>query len=285
LPKSPKPPPIKTIKPKPNQTNVAQNKTFYRHNAHQVQPCSIKMSASDPNFQFNQKDFNKKFESVQINSPKVSEENEARNEEIIIETEQDEEEEEVLSDSGSDKIDENQALNDQVDLYQLHVDMYADAIEELNMKPPRWRVIYENTGRLDIKFKGVKQLKVNAMNINNLKFKYLDESKTRIDLNDRTNKLFRLLLTYLKKKYKTPSTSSAPSSMPMTTQQATRIDPSALSSLSYHRIQQDSFKQESMEVDQTRAAQQFTKVDDDLLRFLIDKIKQRLENFTDDSSS
>lgn len=241
------------------------------------------MSASDPNIQFNQNDFSEKFESVQINSPQISEESEVRtpHEQIPNEIEQ----EEVVSDTTSDQMDENASAYDQVDLLQLFDDMYGDAIEELNMKPPRWRVIYETTGRLDIKFKGVKHLQVNAINMNNLKFKYLDESKTRIDLNDRTNKF---LLTYSQKKHKNPPTSIAPSSMPMTNQQANRMGSSVHSSLNdHHRIKRDSqeYKQETMEVEQTRAVRRFTQVDDELLRYLIDKIKQRLDNFPSNSSS
>jgi hypothetical protein len=142
------------------------------------------------------------------------------------------------------------------------------------MKTPRWRVIYETTGRLDVKFKGVKQLQVMAINLNSLKFKYLDESKTRIDLSDRTNKF---LLKYSEKKHKASSAiTPAASSMPMTSQQANRMDSIAHSSLSDHRI-----KQETMEEEQTKVAPRFTKVDDDLLQFLINKIKQRLEILPD----
>ncbi len=241
------------------------------------------MSASDPNFQFNQMDFSNKFESVQINSPQIREEIEDKTlPDEIIKSETEQEEKEIQSESSTDHMEENEAQNDQVDLYQLFVDTYADAIEELNMKPPRWRVIYETTGRLDIKFKGVKQLQVNAINMNNLKFKYLDEKNTRVDLNDRTNKF---LLTYSEKKHKNPSTGIVQSSMPTTSQQANRMVCPAQSRLSDRRIKEDvqNIKQESMEVDESKATRRFTQVDEDLLKYLIDKIKMRLDNLNNNS--
>jgi hypothetical protein len=283
LPKSFRPPPVKAIKPKPNRTNIVDPKVVDRFKQHQIQPGSIKMSASDPNFQFNQMDFSNKFESVQINSPQIREEIEDKTlPDEIIKSETEQEEKEIQSESSTDHMEENEAQNDQVDLYQLFVDTYADAIEELNMKPPRWRVIYETTGRLDIKFKGVKQLQVNAINMNNLKFKYLDEKNTRVDLNDRTNKF---LLTYSEKKHKNPSTGIVQSSMPTTSQQANRMVCPAQSRLSDRRIKEDvqNIKQESMEVDESKATRRFTQVDEDLLKYLIDKIKMRLDNLNNNS--
>ena len=58
----------------------------------------------------------------------------------------------------------------------------------LNEKCPRWRVHYEITGRTDKIFRGAKRMEVKAVDA--LKsFKYLDKEKTRVNLNDPTNKL------------------------------------------------------------------------------------------------
>ena len=73
---------------------------------------------------------------------------------------------------------------------ELFEEWYGDLYLEgtLNEKCPRWRVHYEITGRTDKIFRGAKRMEIKAVDA--LKsFKYLDKEKTRVNLNDPTNKL------------------------------------------------------------------------------------------------
>ena len=93
--------------------------------------------------------------------------------------------------------------------YQYYMENFSDIIEEIHAKPPRWRVIYERTGKLGIKFKSEKQLnkkkkykadaryEVRLEDIRKTKLKFLDPGKSKVNLKDPTNNL--ILMYHLKR--------------------------------------------------------------------------------------
>lgn len=100
--------------------------------------------------------------------------------------------------------------------YQYYMENFSDIIEEIHAKPPRWRVIYERTGRLNVKFKSEKQLNKNKKykgdsryevrleDIRKTKLKFIDADKSKVNLKDPTN---NLILTYHLKRKKNQTSS------------------------------------------------------------------------------
>ena len=82
---------------------------------------------------------------------------------------------------------------------ELYGDEYSGVIENI----PRWRLIYERTGRLDTKFKGVNRMEVKLSDVRLTRLKFTDKSKTRINVNEPSNKIF---IDYQAKKSKKVST-------------------------------------------------------------------------------
>ncbi|CAF0822245.1 unnamed protein product [Brachionus calyciflorus] len=109
--------------------------------------------------------------------------------------------------------------------YNYYMENYNDFVEELHVKPPRWRIIYERTGRIDFKFKSSRQLEVKLDDIGKTKLKYTDESKDCVNLKDPTNKL---ILLYQSKKLKNCSSNTnlitPVKSEPTTSQESKKID-------------------------------------------------------------
>jgi hypothetical protein len=83
--------------------------------------------------------------------------------------------EQTIDESDTDVEDEY------VDPYLYVTGKYGDLMEELYIKPSRWRYIYETTGKLDVKFKGCKKMGLQLEDICMSKLKYVDEAKTQLD--------------------------------------------------------------------------------------------------------
>lgn len=80
----------------------------------------------------------------------------------------------------------------------IYENLYGDVIqEEFYEKPSRWRLMYERTGLMNFKFNGGKRLELKAVDIRKSKLKFLDSEKTRLNVNEPTNKL---ILAYRQKK-------------------------------------------------------------------------------------
>lgn len=103
----------------------------------------------------------------------------------------------------SDDDDSDDGL-DLLDLFDMwYGDLYKDGT--LNENIPRWRLHYEYTGRVDKVFKGEKKMLVKISDINE-SLKFTDDSRTKVQLNDPTNKL---VLAYQDKKVKRPILTAA----------------------------------------------------------------------------
>lgn len=87
--------------------------------------------------------------------------------------------------------------------YKYYIEQFSGLVEELYMKPARWRIVYERTGRLDVKFKGAKKLEIKLDDVHNSKLKFLDSNKTKLNLKDPTN---NLILTYQNKRLRNQNT-------------------------------------------------------------------------------
>ena len=100
--------------------------------------------------------------------------------------------------TSSDEEDDAESQSTEFAMYQMYIDEYAEVIYELYMKPPKWRIMYERTGRLDWKFRGETHLSVPLDDLRLSKLRFLDEPlRTRLNTKDATN---QLLLAYLNKK-------------------------------------------------------------------------------------
>ena len=121
--------------------------------------------------------------------------------EVAIESQEEEEEEEeeevVVQEESEDEYD----ANDPSVLFRIVDDIYRETIDEVlkYSKPPRWRIVYEMTGRMDVKFRGAKQMGVKVDDVCASNLKFTDETKTTINVSNLTNKL---LLQYQSKRLK-----------------------------------------------------------------------------------
>lgn len=62
---------------------------------------------------------------------------------------------------------------------------------------PKWRLVYEYTGTLNVKFRSEKKLQIKLDDIRNTKMRFLDEEKTTINVKESTNDL---IIRYKSKK-------------------------------------------------------------------------------------
>ena len=84
-------------------------------------------------------------------------------------------------------------------------------VEPLYEKPPKWRIMYERTGRLDYKFRGEKKMSVKAEDVCQTKLKFVDPGKTKLNVKDSTNNLiFAYQAKKLRKYVKTEPTIKVP---------------------------------------------------------------------------
>jgi hypothetical protein len=115
-----------------------------------------------------------------------------------------------------------------VDPYLYVTETYGDLMEELYVKPSRWRYIYETTGKLDVKFKGCKKMGLQLEDICKSKLKFVDEAKTQLDVKNSTN---NLILMYQSKK-KTAVTAGTTTASNANTASATVAKQTSTTSLS-----------------------------------------------------
>ena len=92
-------------------------------------------------------------------------------------------------------------------MLELMDEWYGDLYEEgtLNEKIPRWRMHYELTGQVDKIFRGEKKMQVKISDALDV-FKFTNEDKTSINLNEPTNKL---IISYETKKSSKPLITAA----------------------------------------------------------------------------
>jgi hypothetical protein len=83
------------------------------------------------------------------------------------------------------------------DVYVMYRREYADVRKRLYSKPDKWRIMYERTGRLDVVFRGEREMRVNLDNVRAARLRFEDEARTRLNVRDLTN---NLILTHMKKK-------------------------------------------------------------------------------------
>ncbi len=68
------------------------------------------------------------------------------------------------------------------------IEDYSDLIDELyDAKMPKWRLVYEMTGRLDVKFKGVKKMGCQIEDVRKSKLNFIDNEKTMLNLKEPAN--------------------------------------------------------------------------------------------------
>ena len=98
---------------------------------------------------------------------------------------------------------EESSEDEYLDPYLYVREKYGDLMDELYVKPSRWRLIYEMTGRLDIKFKGCRQMGCQLEDVRKSKLKFIDEEKTKLSVKNSTN---NLIFLYQSKKLAATST-------------------------------------------------------------------------------
>ena len=71
-----------------------------------------------------------------------------------------------------------------------HLSQYAQYLgDSYSENLPRWRLHYERTGKVNIKFRGESSLQIKLKDVKKGNMKFLDAEKTTINVNDTTNKL------------------------------------------------------------------------------------------------
>ena len=100
-------------------------------------------------------------------------------------------------DEGSTTEEEEDSEDEYVDPYLYVIENYGDLMDELYVKPSRWRLVYERTGRMEFKFRGSKRMGCQIEDICKSKLKFVDESKTQLNVKNSTN---NLILMYQSKK-------------------------------------------------------------------------------------
>jgi hypothetical protein len=101
------------------------------------------------------------------------------------------------SSSSSSSSDESDFLEDDSEVdenryysqYAMYKSLYSKCFEELYEKPPKWRVVYERTGQIDVKFRGATKMGVKLDDVRHSGLKFIDTNKTSLDVDDTTNKL------------------------------------------------------------------------------------------------
>lgn len=96
--------------------------------------------------------------------------------------------------------------------YAEHRQDFAAVIEQLYEKPSKWRIMFERTGRMDYKFRGVTKLQVVlGPDIKTMKLVYSNPEKTIINTKHSTN---ALILKYSSIKKKLPTTTVSGNKFP-----------------------------------------------------------------------
>ena len=71
-----------------------------------------------------------------------------------------------------------------------HLSQYNQYLnDEYSKNVPRWRLMYEKTGKVDVKFRGASSLQIKLKDATKTKMSFLDPEKTKLNVNDPTNKL------------------------------------------------------------------------------------------------
>lgn len=99
--------------------------------------------------------------------------------------------------STTEEEEEVDSEDEYIDPYLIWEEEYGDLIDDLYMKPSRWRLYYERTGKVDFKFKGCKKMGCQIEDICKSKLKFVDDSKTQLNVKNSTN---NLILMYKSKK-------------------------------------------------------------------------------------
>lgn len=119
------------------------------------------------------------------------------------------------------KSSESESDSDDINLIECVEELYTEVIDELYMKPSRWRIMYERTGRLDYKFRGERKMLVKMDDVRKTNLKFVDEEKTLLNMKDITNSL---IFSYQNKKQK-KALASANTSFPSSSQQQPTTEP------------------------------------------------------------
>jgi hypothetical protein len=208
----PLPPPLKTFTIEKSTPTTTTTTTEKPKDTPATSTQSIASKVPDPRLATQRRSgcvLNRNFVPPPPPPPKTEAKKEASD--SADEEEEDEEE--------SDEFDEDDDDDEEeIDPFQYLIDEYSDVLDELYVKPSRWRRLYEMTGRVDFKFKGARSLAVNLDDCRKSKLKFVDKEKSVLNVKDTTN---NLILLYQSKRIKKSSVVNHASAGPATSSSST----------------------------------------------------------------
>ena len=97
-------------------------------------------------------------------------------------------------------IDDDEA-DDELELLEEYFLEYKDRFESNDEKMPKWRIMYELTGKFEHVFRASQHMSCKLKNIDNMKLKFTDPQKTTINVKESTNNFIlknRKVLSFLR---------------------------------------------------------------------------------------